>query len=216
MRKFIEIINESLSGQDDLARVLTALIEYIRDNSHRDDWWDIARQMRALGYVEPVRQTKYFRAIFHEPTEADRSTHATIGDLFAELQREARFDLARHQSFTVSFDQAIDFIHSTYNIVWYRPEWPTQSPDKLLGEHGKHSVAVVYEVEASPNQIIWSMAGLKAFLPNLPRTPEWEVLHDIITDIWTGYGHTDEVLIDTSKDVSIVGMTLYETDEHLI
>ncbi len=213
MRTFITILNES---DDGIAAALRVLSEYIRDNQHIDDWSGIAATLRANGYVEPITGTKYFRSIFHEPTGMDRDAHTTIGDMFEELQREVRFDLARTQSFTTSFDKAIDFIHATYHIVWYRPEWPTQSPDKLLADHGKHSIAVVYEVECDPSRIIWSMAGLKAFLPTLPPSPEREILHDIITDIWSGYGDTDEVMLDTSRGATIKGMTLYETDEHLV
>jgi hypothetical protein len=216
MRNYLDILNEGMAlANDKIDDCLLTVAAYIRDNSHPDNWHRLAQTLREYGYSEPVKQNRFYRVLFHEPTEQDRAEHATIGDLYEELQREIRFDLNRVQGFTTSFDRAVDFIHGQYHIQWYRHEWPRQNSNKPLGEHGRHTVAVIYEVEVADRDILWTMRGLMEFLKALPRTGRgWDELHDILTDEWTGYGGDDEIVIDTSRGSRITGMVLYDSTEH--
>jgi hypothetical protein len=214
MRNWINLINEEQGGSR-IDAALKAVATYIEHNTPPKDWYAISEMLREFGYQEPINQNEFFRAIFHEPTDLDRSQHATIGDFYAELEREVRFDLNRKQSFTTSLEKAVDFIHGTYHIQWYKIDWPTQNSNKPLDDHGKHSVAVVYQISVPSSSILWSIRGLRAFLKSIPSTgPGWDALRDILNDEWTGYGSSDEVFIDTSNGAHIVSLTLYDSDEY--
>jgi hypothetical protein len=215
MRKFIEIVEGAATDPVDQALALVA--QYVTGNLAPHDWHEVAAVLRQSGYQEPMRGSSYFRAIFHQPTDLDRQKHTTIGQFFEELKAEVRFDLNRVQGFTTSLDNAIDFIHGQYHIQWYRAEWPHQTPDTLLGDHGRHNVAVVYEVEVDPANIIWSNRGLLDLLGRLPRTGQgWDKLKEALTNMWSGYASDDEVVIDTTTGARVLDMTLYDSDEHLI
>jgi hypothetical protein len=216
MRDFINIVREGQSETDRLDAVFDRIAKYTNENLYPDDWQMIATVLREFGYQETVRQGKFWRVLFHKISEEGRARHATIGDLYDEVEREIRFDLNRVQGFTTSFDNAVQFIHSQYNIQWDRHEWPTQSRAKPLVDHAKHhTLAVIYEVEAIPSRILWSMNGLLSFMKRMQSTGQGYVsLRDTLEDIWTGYGHDDEVVIDAHDGVRVVGMTMYDSDEH--
>jgi hypothetical protein len=215
MRDFINIVREGQSETDRLDAVFDRIADYITANSALDDWHTPAAILREFGYKEPITQNRFFRAIFHYPTDSDRAEHATIGDLCADLQREIRFELDRVHGFTTSFDKAVDFIHGQYHIQWDRGEWPTQTPDKTLADHPlHHSVAVIYQVEIDPSHIVWSMRGLITMLKGMQTTGTgYERLQSAL-DVWDGYGADDEVVIDTAANAKLVGMEPYDTEEH--
>jgi hypothetical protein len=216
MRRYIEIV-EQASASDKVDHALRCAADYISGNLAPTDWHALAETLREIGYHEPIAQTNFFRALSHDPSDLDRGKHITIGDFYAELEQEVRFDMNRVQGFTTSFDNAIEFIHGQNHIRWNRHEWPTQTPDKPLSDHGNHSVVVVYEVEADPSRIVWSDRGLQGLLRRLPRTgPGWDKLNEALNDMWSGYGNDDEVVIDAEQGVRITGMTLYDSEEHLI
>ena len=200
-----------------LDRAFQALADYIAHN----EWLDSSRSVRATlrvnGYEEPVQQTTLFRALFHQITDQDRARHHTVGELFETLRREVRMDMNRSQGFSTSLERVMKvFVNGTLHISHYAEDWPVHHPEAPLAD--LKSIIVVYEVECNPEQIVFSMKGLKAFLKHVGNTGEgFESLLGALGDpepFGSGYGSDDEVFVDTRKGCHIADMHLYDVREH--
>ena len=58
------------------------------------------------------------------------------------------------------------------------------------------------------------MKGLQNFIKIVPDSYGKTQLHHALNDMWEGYGNDDEVMIDTGKNVKIIGVHLYSSDSY--
>jgi hypothetical protein len=216
MRDFIRIVQESLEQGNQLNAALSALAEYMV-HGHDCDFHAVEAVLKKFGYTEPTHQTRFYRALFHEPLEHDLSK--TVGEYADELSQTMKqwFDWDRVQAFARTPDAALNFIHSTYHVMWDRAEWPTQTAAKPLSQHGTHSVVIIWEFQVAPAQIVLSTQGLLPFMKLVKGTPGasmgWEALDDALHDLHMHRKAEDEVLIDTSSNCQMIGYRIYNSDE---
>lgn len=207
MRQYLDIINESSNAADEAMMEIGNYIQHNQGTVLKQQT-DILKQ---AGYQEVMGAGRYFRVLFHTVTAEDKASHMTIGDLYDTLKRDVRFDMSRsEQGFTTSFQNAMDFANGT---LFHQGEPGFQHrPDDLIEKLWQ--IIICYEVAAPADAIIMSMRGLQAFLKTAKPGPGQAMLNHSLNDMYEGYGHDDEVVLDVSKGVKIVGMTLYNSDEN--
>lgn len=211
MRRWIDLFESTTDTR--LDDCLGQIAEYLVHH-HDVDFATCAAILREFGYREPVTQTRFYRALFHEITDADRARHMTVGEFFDTLKREIRFEMRGVQACAATRTGAIQFVNSTYHIMWNRPDWPTQDPSTPMADRTQ-AVVVVYEIETPPGAVQFSTHGLVAFLDEVPQAARgegWRKLHDAYHDLWATKLGEEEVLVETSQGCRIVDMELYETD----
>jgi hypothetical protein len=206
MRNFIDLIESETSQiAPDLEATIKKIANYIHHNSNVD-MWAAAEVLRNHGYAETVKNTKFFRVLFHDVSAEDRARYQTVGEMYEGILEDPRWSFERGPSgFSRSLTTAKWFSYGTFHH-YYSPEHHMDAPLE-----GVKSVAIIYEVKADPADILWSMEGLVAFIKDLPKTPAVKAFWDSMDD-FDGYGSDDEVVIDVAK-VKITRTYLYDSRE---
>lgn len=212
MRDFIAVVEEARANVQDsevaeLETAVQTIADYIQHNQSAD-FIKAATILDRYGYQEPVKQTTFYRALFHTITKVERETCKTIQEVFDQYtERGGGFNLGGVQGCAATTEGVYAF---TYRC-WHTSRNDAQShyPDTPITEK-LHDIAIVYEIEVPLSSILMSMRGLQAFLRRLPTSPAKRALDTAMNDIYEGYSGDDEVLIDTDS-ARIVGMTLWNS-----
>jgi hypothetical protein len=203
MRRYIDIIREAM---DPLDVALGQVAAYIQHN----DGSDLEQAVRVLhqhGYREPTSKSRFFRALFHDITVDDHQKCNTVGELFQEMKRTIPFRMGGLQGFTMTEEEAVDFVKRTLHISYDVP--PLHHANMPVADIKQ--IIIVYAVEAPQSSVMFSMAGLKPFLKMAPTGPGKTALEHSLFDMWEGYESDNEVVIDTTAGVRVVGMSLYDS-----
>lgn len=199
-----------MESVDIIDSTMQEIADYIQHNQHTN-LSAHAATLKSAGYAEPFGAGRYYRALFQQVTEQDKEKHLTIGDLFDTIKQDIRIDMSLGvQGFTTSEEEAMHFINGQ---LFYRGEYAYQHSKNDLIEKLR-DIVVVYEVEAPADAIIMSMRGLQAFIKTVPHGPGYVALNHSLNDMHEGYGQDDEVMIDSTKGVRVLGVHLYDSDLH--
>jgi hypothetical protein len=205
--RFRDIIDSDFGPHHPLDLAMARLGAYIRDNA-TEDLRAISEVFHSHGYRETVQGGRFFRVIFHDVTEADRGL-GSLSALHERLKQEVRFEMTggrrKGEGFCRTLALAERFVEQTLHTSGRTPDhYPGADPASL------DQVIVIYEVTAPSSAILLSMEGVQRFLKQTPPTGAWKALNYALNDMWDGYGHDDEVIIDTTQ-VEIIDVHLYDT-----
>lgn len=188
-----------MPDHDELMSAIADLSDFVMQNS-RIDHHAVSKVLHEHGYREVKHGTRFFRAIYHESPK-----EGTLRKAAAALRKNPRFDLKPGgESFCDSLFGAFNYVGSSIHISQYDGRtWPTHRPTTKA--ETVSSFWVVYEVEVSPENILWSMEGLRKLAPHLN-----ERYRKVIKYFDSHYGYQDEIIIE-SMDAKIIDVHLYDS-----
>ena len=204
MRRYMDIITEN---SDLLEFAFGKLADYIQHNTPIDNH-RISMILHQHGYLEPFGAGKYFRALLHDVPQKE----GTLADIFPSFQNEIKMTMGNPQGFTTSLKKAEQFVNGTFHTSYGHEKFPIHNLNTPL--KNLQSIAIIYEVIAPSDSILFSMKGLQNFIKIVPDSYSKTQLHHALNDMWEGYGNDDEVMIDTGKNVKIIGVHLYSSDSY--
>ena len=204
MRQYIDIIKEH---SDALNYAFEQLANYIQHNSQINAH-KVSSILHQHGYVELFGTGNYFRALLHDTPH----TNGTLADVFPSFKNEIKMTLGNPQGFTTSLEKAEQFVNGTFHTTYGHEKFPIHNLNTPLKD--LRSISIIYEVNAPADSILFSMKGLQRFMKTTPDSSGKDQLHHALNDMWEGYGSDDEVMIDTSKNVKIIGVHLYSSDSY--